>query len=286
VRAGRADPAPALGERSRNLDPACARIEDVDLSRICLVTGATGTAGRGIAAELGCGGATVYLSARDASRDPERSLAHTAELVRDAGGIGVPIRCDHTVEADVAALADRIRRDRGRLDCLVNNAWGGYEQRDDAVGFFDAPFWEQPMWRWDAMFTAGLRATFLTSKHVAPLMLKRPPDEPGLIVNTLAWAYGAYLGNVLYDTAKAATARMAFGLANELRSHHVAAVALALGHLGVSESPRYGGRAIAALASDPAVLDRNGETLTAGDLAREYGFTDIDGTQPKPFALN
>jgi NAD(P)-dependent dehydrogenase (short-subunit alcohol dehydrogenase family) len=256
------------------------------MTRTCLVTGATGTAGRGIAMELASGGATVYLSARNASRDRERSLARTADLVGESGGTGIPIRCDHTMDADVAALADRIGSDHGRLDCLVNNAWGGYEQRDDAVPFFDAPFWEQPMWRWDGMFTAGVRATYLTTKHVAPLMLRRPTDEPGLIVNTIAWAYGAYLGNVLYDTAKAATARMAFGMADELRPHRVAAVALALGHLGVSESPRYGGRAIAALARDPAIVDRTGQTLTAGDLAREYGFTDIDGTQPKPFALD
>lgn len=253
---------------------------------VCLVTGATGTAGRGIAVELGCRGATVYLSARETSRDPERSLTHTAELVREAGGTGIAVRCDHTLETDVAALADRIRSDHRRLDVLVNNAWGGYQQRDEAVAFFDTPFWEQPMWRWDAMFTAGVRATYLTSKHVAPLMLGRPSGESGLIVNTIAWAYGAYLGNVLYDTAKAATARMAFGMAAELRAHHVAVIALALGHLGVSESPRYGGRAIAALAADPAVLDRSGQTLTAGDLAREYDFTDIDGTQPKPFALD
>jgi NAD(P)-dependent dehydrogenase (short-subunit alcohol dehydrogenase family) len=256
------------------------------MTAVCLVTGASGTAGRGIATELGCIGATVYLTARDASRHADRSLAQTAELVRDAGGTGIPVRCDHTVDADVAALADRVRSDHARLDCLVNNAWGGYEQRDDAVPFFDAPFWEQPLWRWDAMFTAGVRATYLTSKHVAPLMLGRPANEPGLIVHTIAWAYGAYLGNVLYDTAKAATARMAFGMADELRPRHVAAVALALGHLGVSESPRYGGRAITALLTDAAVLDRTGETLAVGDLARQYGFTDLDGTQPRPFALD
>jgi NAD(P)-dependent dehydrogenase (short-subunit alcohol dehydrogenase family) len=257
------------------------------MTRTCLVTGATGTAGVGIATELATGGATVYLSARDASGDAERSLARTADLVREAGGTGVPIRCDHTIDSDVAALADRIREDGARLDCLVNNAWGGYEQRDDAdAPFFGTPFWQQPMWRWDAMFTAGVRATYLTSKHVAPLMLQRQAHEPGLIVNTIAWAYGAYLGNVLYDTAKSAIARMAFGMAEDLRPHHVAALALALGHLGVSESPRYGGRAITALASDPALLDRTGQTVAAGDLAREYGFTDVDGTQPKPFALD
>lgn len=143
------------------------------------MTGATGTAGRGIAVKLACGGATVYLSARDASRDTERSLAHTAELVGDAGSSGIPVRCDHTIDADVAALANRIRSDRGRLDCLVNNAWGSYEQRDDAAPFFDAPFWVQPMWLWDGMFTAGLRATYLNAKHVARSCCDDPPTSPG-----------------------------------------------------------------------------------------------------------
>jgi NAD(P)-dependent dehydrogenase (short-subunit alcohol dehydrogenase family) len=115
--------------------------------------------------------------------------------------------------------------------------------------------------------------------------MKRREERPGLIVNTIAWAFGAYLGNVLYDTAKAATARLAFGMAQDLRDRRVASVALALGHLGVRETPRYGGRAIAALASDPAMLARSGKVLTTGGLAREYGFTDVDGTQPEPFAL-
>jgi NAD(P)-dependent dehydrogenase (short-subunit alcohol dehydrogenase family) len=99
-------------------------------------------------------------------------------------------------------------------------------------------------------------------------------------------AFGAYLGNVLYDTAKAATARMAFGLAEELRPHRVAAVALAPGHLGVTETPQYLGRAVAALASDPEVMAQSGQLLTVGELARKYGFTDIDGTQPEPFTIS
>jgi NAD(P)-dependent dehydrogenase (short-subunit alcohol dehydrogenase family) len=110
-------------------------------------------------------------------------------------------------------------------------------------------------------------------------------ERGGLIVNTMAWAYGAYLGNVLYDTAKAATARLAVGIGEELRPHRVAAVALALGHLGVSESARYGGRAVVALACADDLLTKSGRSLTAGDLAVEYGFTDVDGTQPKPFTL-
>jgi NAD(P)-dependent dehydrogenase (short-subunit alcohol dehydrogenase family) len=248
---------------------------------VCVVTGASRGAGRGIAGELGAAGATVYVTGRDAS-----ALAESAALVDAAGGAGVPVQCDHTVDDNVAALFDRVRGDHGRLDVLVNNAWGGYEQRDGAAPFFDAPFWEQPLWRWDGMFTAGVRAGFVTSRYGAPLLLDRRGRRPGLVVNTIAWAFGAYLGNVLYDTAKAATARMAFGMAQELRGHSVAAVALALGHLGVSETPRYGGRAVVALARDPDVLGKTGRVLTAGGLAREYGFTDLDGTQPEPFALD
>jgi len=105
-------------------------------------------------------------------------------------------------------------------------------------------------------------------------------------VHTIAWAFGAYLGNVLYDTAKAATARMAFGLAQELRPHGVAAVALAPGHLGVNETPQYLGRAVAALAGDAQVMAKSGQLLTVGELAREYGFTDVDGTQPEPFEIS
>jgi NAD(P)-dependent dehydrogenase (short-subunit alcohol dehydrogenase family) len=248
---------------------------------VCVVTGGSRGAGRGIAEELAAAGGTVYVTGRDA-----RALEETAAIVRAHGGACVPLRCDHTVDGDVAALFARVRRERGRLDVLVNNAWGGYEQREESAPFFDAPFWEQPLWRWEGMFTAGVRATFVSSRYAAPLLLERRGERPGLVVNTLAWAFGAYLGNVLYDTAKAATARMAFGMAQELRPHGVAAVALALGHLGVSESPRYGGRAIVALARDGDVLERSGELLTAGGLARDYGFTDVDGTQPEPFALS
>ncbi len=256
---------------------------------VCVVTGASRGAGRGIAIELGNRGAEIYVTGRttrSASGDARGSLSETAELVRANGGVCIPVRCDHTVDDDIAALFDRVRHDQGRLDVLVNNAWGGYEERgESASSFFDTPFWDQPLWRWEAMFTAGVRASFVTSRYGAPLLVENRGERPGLVVNTIAWAFGAYLGNVLYDTAKAATARMAFGMARELRAHRVASVALALGHLGVSETPRYGGRAIAALARDPEVLAKSGEVLTPGDLAREYGFTDVDGTQPEPFAL-
>jgi NAD(P)-dependent dehydrogenase (short-subunit alcohol dehydrogenase family) len=257
---------------------------------VSVVTGASRGAGRGIAQVLGEAGATVYVtgrSVRTASSPSGGTIDETAELVEAGGGVGVAVRCDHTIDEQVASLFARVEREQGHLDLLVNNVWGGYKQHGNTeVPFFDMPFWEQPLWRWEGMFTAGVRAHFVASQYAAPLLLARLAKRPGLIVHTIAWAFGAYLGNVLYDTAKAATARMAFGLAQELRPHGVAAVALAPGHLGVSETPQYLGRAVAALAGDPQVMAKSGQLLTVGELAREYGFTDVDGTQPEPFQIS
>jgi NAD(P)-dependent dehydrogenase (short-subunit alcohol dehydrogenase family) len=259
---------------------------------VAVVTGASRGAGRAIAAVLGEHGATVYVTARSVRGAPSAegrrgSIEDTADEVRQRGGTAVAVRCDHTADADVARLFEQVRRERGRLDLLVNNAWGGYEQRGDSAStFFGIPFWQQPLWRWQAMFEAGVRAHLVTSRFAAPLLLAGRRQRPGLIVHTIAWAFGAYLGNVFYDTAKAATARLAFGSAHDLRPHNVAAVAVAPGHLGVSETPEYLGRAIAALAADRQVMERSGQTLTVAELAREYGFTDIDGTQPSPFTIS
>jgi NAD(P)-dependent dehydrogenase (short-subunit alcohol dehydrogenase family) len=265
----------------------------IDLSgTVAVVTGASRGAGRGIALVLGEAGATVYVTGRSVRGAPsgpgrEGTIEETAEALAGRGGVGIPVRCDHTDDADVAALIERVRSEQGRLDLLVNNAWGGYEQRPDEAeaGFFGVPFWEQPLWRWEAMFTAGVRAHFLAGRYAAPLLTGTRSERPRLIVSTLAWAFDAYLGNVLYDTAKAATARMAFGMAQDLREHAVAAVALAPGHLGVTETPEYLGRAVATLAADREIMSRTGALLTVGELAREYGFTDLDGTQPEPFGL-
>jgi NAD(P)-dependent dehydrogenase (short-subunit alcohol dehydrogenase family) len=193
-----------------------------------------------------------------------------------------------------------VRGERGRLDVLVNNAWGGYEAHDWRT--FTAPFWEQPRQRWDAMFTAGVRAHLVASQLAAPLLLESAgPDRPGLVVSTIAWAFGRPLGNAVYDVAKAALVRLAYVMAEELRPHRVAAVAIAPGFmrtervlaahaaqpfdLSGTESPEYLGRAVAALAGDPGLLRRTGQTLTVGDLAREYGFTDLDGSQPAAFQM-
>lgn len=269
-------------------------------ARVAVVTGATRGAGRVIAAELGSRGWTVFVTGRSVRGETTEGLPGTvedaAEEVTARGGRGIAVRCDHARDADVEALFARVRDEAGRLDLLVNNAWGGYERYGDAP--FTAPFWEQPMWRADAMWSAGVRAHLLAARLAAPMMIER---GTGLIVSTVAWAYDRYLGCLPYDTAKAAIVRMMFGMGEELRPHGVAALAVAPGFmrtervmaahaaqpfdLSITESPVYLARAIAALAEDPRVLDRSGGCVTVGDLAREYGFTDVDGTQPPAFRM-
>lgn len=267
--------------------------------KIALVTGASRGVGRGIAHELGAAGATVYVTGRSvsgaaATEDLGGDVNGTAALVTQAGGIGVAVRCDHTVDAEVEALFERIRNEHGRLDILVNNVWGGYEQYDDDE--FSTPFWEQPMWRWSLMFDAGARAHYVASCLAVPLMI---PQGSGLIVNISAGDNGKYRGWVMYDVAKEAVDRLAFALAQELQPHGITALALYPGltrtervvrhstpeELASSESPRYTGRAIVALATDPEAMQRSGGTFKTGELAREYGFADVDGTQPPPFTF-
>ena len=270
--------------------------------RVAVVTGASRGAGAAIAAELGGAGATVFVTGRS-TRGGARTeglpgtIEDSAEEVTARGGLGIPVRVDHTKDSDVEALFARVREEGKQLDLLVNNAWGGYERYAEAS--FVAPFWEQPLWRWDAMFEAGVRTHLVSSRLAARMMIDR---GSGLIVSTIAWAYGEFLGNVIYDTAKAAVVRMAFGMAKELRPHGVTALALAPGwmrterimaahalqpfDLSPTESPTYLGRAVVALATDPEVMARSGQVLTVGDLAREYGYTDVDGRQPAGFRFS
>jgi NAD(P)-dependent dehydrogenase (short-subunit alcohol dehydrogenase family) len=269
--------------------------------RIGVVTGATRGGGKAIALELGAAGWTVYVTGRStrAGSSTEKlpgTVEDTAAAVDAAGGRGIPVRCDHTSLEQIDGLVSRVQSGDGRLDLLVNNAWGGYEEYEYKT--FDLPFWEQPVHRWDQMFTAGVRASLLTSARLAPLFLRQ---SQGLIVNTIAWLHGDYMVNLYYDTAKGAIVRMSFGMAQELRPRGVSVVALAPGFmrtervmaahaaqpfdLGQTESPAYLGRAVRALASDPKVSTRSGKVLYVGDLAKEYGFTDTDGSQPPPFRI-
>lgn len=270
--------------------------------RVAVVTGGSRGAGRAIAAVLGEAGATVYLTGRSA-RGGETTdgmpgtVDDAAEEVTARGGRGIGVRVDHADDGEVAALFERVRRDEGGLDLLVNNVWGGYEKATE--GPSAKPFWTHDLAHaWRGMFEAGLRAHLVASRHAVPLML---PRRAGLIVSTVAWSFGDYIGDVAYDTAKAAIIRMAFGMSRELSPFGIASVALAPGFmrtervmaaharhsfdLSETESPEYLGRAVAALASDPEVMRKTGEALTVGELAREYGFTDVDGTQPPPFRM-
>jgi len=286
--------------------------------KIAIVTGGSRGAGRGIAQELGAAGATVYVTGRSTRGRPAESYRQilelsgaaslpgdidtTAEEVTAAGGRGIAVRCDHTREEDVRALVERVVAAEGRIDLLVNNAWGGHESFD---GVFDAPFWKHPLSHWDAMMDRGVRNYLLASRCVAPHMVEQ---RRGLIVATTFWDEDRYLkGNLFYDLTKNAINRLAFGTAEELRPHGVASLAVSpgwmrtelvlMGHktdearwrerpeLARTESPRYLGRAVAHLAADPDVLARSGRVHRVADLARAYGFTDIDGRQVEAFAI-
>jgi NAD(P)-dependent dehydrogenase (short-subunit alcohol dehydrogenase family) len=204
--------------------------------------------------------------------------------------------CDHTVDGSVEASFERVRAERGRLDILVNNAWGGYERMvEDGRFTWPASFWEQPLWRWDAMVGAGVRAAFVASQHAARLMV---PARRGLIVNVSYWAAQKHIGNVIYGVAKAATDKLTSDMALELREHNVTVVSLYPGlvrteavlaagvfDLSNSESPEFIGRVIAALAADRNAIDRSGQVLVAAALAAEYGVADIDGRRPRPLTL-
>lgn len=266
--------------------------------KAAVVTGASRGGGRGIALVLGEEGATVYVTGRSVRGEPTprnlpETIDETAEMVTARGGAGIPVRCDHTVDAEVEALFEHVQKEQGQLDILVNNVWGGYEDFES----WDDPFWEQPLWRWDKMFTAGVRAHYTASHFAVPLML---PNHQGLIVNTTFWDRGKCLTNLFYDLAKTAINRMAYAMALELREYSIAAVALSPGwmrteevmrhdhtpeELARTESVEYIGRAVVALATDPNIMQKSGNTLMVGDLAREYGFTDIDGRQIPPFRM-
>jgi NAD(P)-dependent dehydrogenase (short-subunit alcohol dehydrogenase family) len=268
---------------------------------VAIVTGASRGVGKGIAVALGEAGATVYVTGRsDVGRTTEGlpgTVRETAEAVAQRGGHGIPVRCDHTVDAEAEALFARVKEEQGHLDVLVNNVWGGYEQVDWSR--FGAPFWEQLLRHWSGMLEAGVRAQLVATRLAVPLMLCH---RRGLIVHTTAWDRDQYLGNLVYDVAKAAVNRMAFGMARELQPYHVAVVALAPGFVGTErvlvafagagrvpenlETPEYSGRAVVALASNANVMAKSGRVLTVGQLAAEYGFTDVDGRQWPPFQID
>lgn len=250
---------------------------------IAVVTGASRGVGRGVASELAGLGATVYATGRSIAHAPLSDAVHR-------------IVCDHTDDRQVAQLFQRVADEQGKLDILVNNAWGGYERMvEDGKFTWVVPFWEQPIWRWDAMINAGARAAFVASQHAVRLML---PNKRGLIANISTWAAQKRIGNVLYGLAKAATAKLTADAAQELQAHGITMVSLYPGlvrteavlsagvfDLSNSESPEFQGRAIAALAVDPHVARWSGQCLVTAAVAQTYGFTDVDGKSPRPLTI-
>jgi NAD(P)-dependent dehydrogenase (short-subunit alcohol dehydrogenase family) len=271
--------------------------------KIALVAGATRGTGRGIALALGEAGATVYCSGRSVRGQPAtagrpETIEETAELVTQRGGQGVWSRTDHTVPAEVEALAERIRREAGHLDILVNDVWGGDELTD-----WGRPLWEHSLEKGLLMQQRAVHSHIITSRYAVPLMLDR---SGGLIVEVTDGVGPGYRGNVYYDLAKVSVIRLAVALAYELRNRGVTAVAVSPGflrseamlerfgvteatwreqverdpHFAESETPLFVGRCIAALAADPRHWERSGQALTSWNLADEYAIDDADGRRP------
>lgn len=270
---------------------------------VAIVAGGTRGAGRGIAVELGAAGAIVYVTGRTTAGTvsplgrPE-TIEETADLVDAAGGAGIPVRVDHSDRHEVAALIDRVQREQGRLDVLVNDVWGG-----DPLTEWDTPFWDHDLDNGIALVRNAVETHLITSWHAARLLIATPGS---LVVEVTDGVSDRYRGSLFYDIAKTTVSRLARAQAEDLRPHGVTAVAVTPGflrseavldlfgvtedtwrdaiardaHFAHSETPRYIGRGIAALAADPDKEQLTGTTTASWELARRYGFTDVDGTRP------
>lgn len=272
---------------------------------VALVAGGTRGAGRGIAVALGELGATVYVTGRSSRlsgrspMDRPETIEETAELVTVAGGVGIPVRTDHSDHASVAALAARVNDEQaGRLDILVNDVWGG-----DPMVDWEHPFWEQDLATGIGLLRQALETHIITSHHLVPLMVAR---GSGLVVEITDGVETRYRGSFYYDLAKAGVIRLAVAQAGDLKKHGVTAVAVTPGflrseamldHFGVteanwrdgvakdkdfiaSETPLFVGRAVASLAADPNRARFTGQALSSWGLSDEYPFVDRDGTRP------
>ena len=270
--------------------------------KVALVTGASRGVGKGIALSLGEAGAKVYITGRTVFEGESASclsgtIHQTAKEIIELGGECIAIQCDHSNDSAVKALFKQINEDHNHLNILVNNVWGGYEYFTDGTEFWNEKgFWTLPISRWDSMFQAGVRAHYISSVLATPLLMQQ---ENALIINISFFAAQRNDKGVAYCVAKAASDHMISCMAEELREHKVAAVSLYPGlvrtesvmqsaehmDLSNSESPQFIGRAVVALATDVNIMDKSGRVLIAAELAQQYGFTDIDGTQPTPLTV-
>jgi NAD(P)-dependent dehydrogenase (short-subunit alcohol dehydrogenase family) len=275
--------------------------------KVAVVTGASRGIGKGIALELGVAGAVVYVSGRtiDSGMLPG-TIGETAAEIDALGGTGVAVACDHHDDAQVEGLFDRVRADHGRLDVLVNNVYSA----PDLAPWLGKPFWELPVKAWDEVIDIGVRSHYVAARFGAPLLLDGTDrGEPTLITNISSSGAIQYAHNVVYGVGKAALDKMTADMAHELRPRGVPVVSVWPGlvrteivmlgarttddgrsvldlpgegtfDLATAESPRFVGRGVVALATDPDVMRRSGTAETTGALAAAYGFTDVDGTLP------
>jgi NAD(P)-dependent dehydrogenase (short-subunit alcohol dehydrogenase family) len=291
---------------------------DVLRDRIAVVAGATRGAGRGIAAALGEAGATVICSGRSSRSgslqsdyDRPETIEETAELVTSLGGHGIPKVVDHLDSGQVKRLADQIRDVHGHIDILVNDIWGA-ERLKGGPSEWNKPLWQTDLQKGLRILRLAVDTHLITSYHLLPLLIERPG---GLLVEVTdgSWEYNAshYRISVFYDLVKVAVNRLAFSQGHELSLHQATAVAITPGWLrsemmleaysvtednwrtaaappgfAVSESPRYVGRAVVALATDPGRQRWNQQSVTSAQLATEYSFTDIDGSRPDVWRYN
>jgi len=261
--------------------------------RVAIVTGASRGIGRGVAVGLGEAEWTVYVTARtvrDGDSDRPGSITRTAEQVTQAGGRGIPVRSDHTVDSETEAVFRRVEGEQGRLDLLVNNATS---YSTDLGPREDATFWDLPVEEWDRMQSVGLRSHYIASACAARMMV---PRRSGLIVNISSVGAIKYTGNVSYNVVKAAVDMLTLSTAEELRPHDVAVVsfwprltrteALTAHPEQFSDpskawSAEFNGRCVAALANDPRIIEKSGRALDLAEVAIEYGLADSDGRVPQ-----
>jgi NAD(P)-dependent dehydrogenase (short-subunit alcohol dehydrogenase family) len=271
--------------------------------KVAVVAGATRGAGRGIACMLGAAGATVYCTGRSirnnsAMNNRPESIEETAEMVSDYGGVGLWAQVDHTKEKQVKLLFERIKNEQGCLDILVNDIWGG-----DELTEWNKPFWELSLSKERLMFDRAIYSHIITSRYGVPLMLKK---KQGIVIEVTDGDHYEYRGNLSYDLSKNSTIRLAYAMSHDLQKFNICSLAITPGYLrseaildgfGVSESnwrdaiqqsqefeasetPFYIGRAVVALSSDPNILQKSGKVFSTWNLSKEYGFSDIDGSQP------